>query len=75
MFSIEYLQLDRQLNQLDAVLTVLEEKNDKLHEEAIQFLLEARKMREEQEKERQTVETNKEEPAETNSEEQKEETK
>ena len=48
---IEYVQLDKQLDQLDNVLSVLEERNDTLHEKAVQFLLEAKQVREEQEKE------------------------
>ena len=50
---IEYVQLDKQLDQLDNVLSVLEERNDTLHEKAVQFLLEAKQVREEQEKEHQ----------------------
>lgn len=43
---IEYEQLDKQLDQLDTVLTSLEKRNDNLHEQALLFLEEARKMRE-----------------------------
>ena len=41
---------------MDAVLTVLEERRDHLHEEVVKLLLEARQVREEQERERQLEE-------------------
>ena len=54
--TLEYTQLDKQLDSLDAVLTVLEERRDHLHEEVVKLLLEARQVREEQERERQLEE-------------------
>lgn len=64
--SIEYQQLDKQLDQIDSILNVLEEKNDHLQEQAMKFLVEARKMREEQEKElKEEEEKGKEEKGET----------
>lgn len=41
---------------MDTVLTVLEERRDHLHEEVVKLLLEARQVREEQERERQLKE-------------------
>ena len=40
------MSLDRQLDQLDACLTVLESRGDKLHEDAQQLLRELRASRE-----------------------------
>ena len=55
-FTLEYTQLDKQLDSLDTALTVLEERRDHLHEEVVKLLLEARQVREEQERERQLEE-------------------
>lgn len=41
---------------MDTALTVLEERRDHLHEEVVKLLLEARQVREEQERERQLEE-------------------
>ena len=46
LLCAEYMSLDRQLNQLDAYLTVLEGRGDKLHEDAQQLLGELRSSRE-----------------------------
>ena len=48
---VEYQQLDRQLDNLDEALTVLEDRRDKLHEDMVKLLKEAKQSREEQEKE------------------------
>ena len=42
----EYLELDHQLDQLDAALTVLEGKREQLHRDAKQLLADARAARE-----------------------------
>jgi len=42
----EYLELDRQLDQLDAALTVLEGRREQLHREAKQLLVDAKAARE-----------------------------
>ena len=42
----EYLELDHQLDQLDAALTVLEGKREQLHKDAKQLLADARAARE-----------------------------
>ena len=46
VFLIEYLELDRQLDQLDAALTVLEGRREQLHQEAKQLLVDAKAARE-----------------------------
>lgn len=54
LFDTDYAQLDKQLDSLDTVLTVLEEKGDHLHEEVKKFLEEAKQVRREQELSQQT---------------------
>ena len=44
---VEFLHLDKQLNELDRALTHLENRSDKLHHEAGEFLLEARAAKDE----------------------------
>ena len=46
VFLLEYLELDRQLDQLDAALTVLEGRREQLHREAKQLLVDAKAARE-----------------------------
>lgn len=41
----EYVELDQQLDALDEALSAIERKRDQLHEDAMQFLLEARAAR------------------------------
>ena len=43
--STEYVELDQQLDALDAALSAVERKRDQLHEETLQFLLEAKAAR------------------------------
>lgn len=45
VFYSEYQSLDRQLDQLDAYLTVMESRSDKLTEDAKQLLQEFRESR------------------------------
>ena len=42
---LDYKQIDKQLDQIDAVLSNLENKRDNLHEEAIKLLHEAKEIR------------------------------
>jgi len=58
IFLLEYLELDRQLDQLDAALTVLEGRREQLHREAKQLLVDAKAAREQNSEE----EDSKEEP-------------
>jgi len=58
VFLLEYLELDRQLDQLDAALTVLEGRREQLHREAKQLLVDAKAAREQNTEE----EDSKEEP-------------
>ncbi|KAL5483911.1 hypothetical protein EMCRGX_G020331 [Ephydatia muelleri] len=44
-FEQEYKDLDCQLDQLDVMLTSLENKRDLLHQEALKFLQDAKAMR------------------------------
>ncbi len=55
-YPIEYQQLDKQLDQLDTVLNAMEEKNTDLHDKTMLFLMEARKLREEQERQNEGLE-------------------
>ena len=42
---LDYKQIDKQLDQIDAVLSNLENKRDNLHEEAVKLLHETREIR------------------------------
>ena len=49
--AVEYEQLEVQLDQLDAVLTNIENRRDQLHQEALLLLEEAKELRNKQDKE------------------------